>query len=751
VVFVLTTPDAVGGTERATFQLVKELAARSSLDVSILGVFRDADEPPTAHDANVELRYLVDRRTPPVSHPQRSQLVDPRWEPAFSIDSDEAMRTWVNEHHADVMVATTPSLLALLCQLVHPGTAVVGVEHRATAARGVSGEPLRAFSGRADAMISLTAEGSEWFRDTLGPDHPLLAVIPNLIPDEFVPRSSCRQPMIIAAGRMIRSKQFHHVVEAFGAARQHPWRLRIFGDGPERSALQRAVLRHGLHDHVELVRHVPDLRYELAKASMLVMASTAEGLPLVALEALAAGVPIVSYDCPVGPRALIDDGVNGLLVPSNDVDALGTAVRYLIEHDDERVAMGARAVASTSRFDADAIVEKWVTLIETVASGEHRRRNEQRVSARLNRPRAEPRDQPWVPRGGLLVHIGPHKTGTTALQSALAADREALARWGVRYPGTSAAPHGAVMARLGTNRGWDDAIAPGSIAAWEQLCIETRVARETVVVSSEALCHATSEQATQICSELRHGPVRAAITLRPLAQVLPSSWQEYVKSGWTTSYDDFLRAVLLEPDAASNPTPTFWVRHDHGRLVRRWADAIGADNVVVIVADPERPSHLFQSFEQLLGLPQHSLVSTGPSNRSLTFNETELLRRLNVAVRPSLAWSRFNQVVRQGGTPQLVEQRTPPVDEPRLGLPEWAATLASEHGSRAAEEIRMLGVRVDGDLDTLATRPPGTANTPVAPDLVPIDAVVEFLDGMLSRIGHLADRRPPADNPATRQ
>ena len=100
---------------------------------------------------------------------------------------------------------------------------------------------------------------------------------------------------------------------------------------------------------------------------MLVISSMAEGLPLVAMEALAVGVPMVSYDCPVGPRAVIDDGVNGLLVRPNDVAELAAAIERLIDDDDLRVRLGNGAAGSRSRF-APAPHHR------TVGSGHPRRR-----------------------------------------------------------------------------------------------------------------------------------------------------------------------------------------------------------------------------------------------------------------------------------------------------------------------------------------------------------------------------------------
>jgi hypothetical protein len=308
-----------------------------------------------------------------------------------------------------------------------------------------------------------------------------------------------------------------------------------------------------------------------------------------------------------------------------------------------------------------------------------------------------------VERGGLLLHVGPHKTGTTSVQRAFASRRDLLAAHGVAYPGKSSAPHGAVIARLGTHHGWYDELEPTSVRRWERFCETTRSLDATVVVSSEALCHADDVQATELCGELRPGPVRVVITLRPLAQLLPSSWQEYLKAGWGETYDEFLDEVLRRPSVTTGVFWSFWIRQDHGRLVERWSAAVGPDRVTVVVADPGRPALLLKTFEDLVGVPRNTLLDgradTG-ANRSLTVAECELLRRLNVDARGLLDWDTYNTVLRAGAFTALADR---PVDvgAERLGLPLWARDEAHIRGRDAADRIRRTGVEVVGDLDTL--------------------------------------------------
>lgn len=349
-----------------------------------------------------------------------------------------------------------------------------------------------------------------------------------------------------------------------------------------------------------------------------------------------------------------------------------------------------------------------------------------------------------VAPGGLLLHIGPHKTGTTTVQNAFVARREELAAHGVAYPGKSAAPHGAVIARLGTWSGWYDEIPPTSIRRWERFCALTRSLDTTVVVSSEALCHADDEQAAAVCDELRPGPVRVLITLRPLAALLPSSWQEYLKAGWTETYPEFLDWVLNRADEPDNPVRTFWTRQDHGRLVERWAAAVGPENVTVVISDPAQPRLLLDAVEDMAGLPRGLLAtSTGAAvaNRSLTWAECALVRHFNVVARRSMEWDTYNTVMRSGAFAQMVAAPPSSSTAERTGLPAWAARLAAHHGTTASERITATGVEVVGDLSTLSVETIDHGPTGDEPTMIPIDALVAAAAGIMSAVAPPRSRR----------
>jgi glycosyltransferase involved in cell wall biosynthesis len=406
VVFLVMLPDHMGGTELATFQLADQLTDR--YDVEVLGLAKDGEAPFFADAARVPVRYLVDRsRTeaclgdavpdfavtdPSVLDRRPPEVIDPSWEADISRLTELALEEALARTTCDVVVATTPPLLALASRLAPRTAVVIGVEHRSTVHRGASGIPLLAVGREVDAIVSLSTEGADWLRAALDPAPPRLPVIPNMVRDAFAPRSSLTEPIIASAGRRTSGKQYDHLIRAFApVAEAHPeWTLRLFGSGPETERLERLVERLGLVSQVELVPPVPDIPTEWSKVSVVAMTSKFEGLPLIALEALAAGVPVVSYDCPSGPRHIIDHEVNGLLVPPDDIEALTAALGRLVEDADLRRTMGAAAHDSRVRYLPETVAEHWCLLIDELLE-ERRHVPPRRLRATQRRARSTTR------------------------------------------------------------------------------------------------------------------------------------------------------------------------------------------------------------------------------------------------------------------------------------------------------------------------------------------------------------------------
>lgn len=341
-----------------------------------------------------------------------------------------------------------------------------------------------------------------------------------------------------------------------------------------------------------------------------------------------------------------------------------------------------------------------------------------------------------IPADGVLLHIGVHKTGTTALQAALADARAELREAGVLYPevGASAqgAHHRAAMSSMAYAWGWSG--RDGSTAGpreFEDLARAVRGWTGRVCLSSEFWCEASADQASRIVDALGRTRVRVVVMLRNLGDVLPSSWQQYLKYGMVTDYEEWLTDVL-QPHSR-RLTPSFWARQDHAAVLHRWVGAIGADRVTAVVLDPADRARPFVTVSDLLGVDAQILLSRSglTSNRSMTAAEAELLRRVNVEVCPRLTWDDYRRQVREGMARTMVEARRPAADEPPLRTPDWALDEAAQRGAVAATAIAAMGVQVVGDLAELARRVPTRAPSVGEVSTVPVDAAVAALAGAI--------------------
>lgn len=178
-----------------------------------------------------------------------------------------------------------------------------------------------------------------------------------------------RRPVIMGVGRLdLRSKAFDRLVRiharllASGIAHH----LVILGEGPDRPALEQEIARLGVGETVFLPGHVDNVADWLAHATVFALCSRYEGLPLVLLEALAAGVPAVAMDCPAGPREILRDGEAGVLVPEGDETAMQAAIAQLLRDPGLRARFVQAGLTRARDFTPEYIVPKWEALLREV-------------------------------------------------------------------------------------------------------------------------------------------------------------------------------------------------------------------------------------------------------------------------------------------------------------------------------------------------------------------------------------------------
>ena len=384
--YVVVSVYGSGGTTRTVVNQANALCGTH--EVEIVSLYRHRRTPRLPIDPRVRLIALTELGLDGRPHPDRTvarlasavlRLPNPwphrhdhpfrRWRPVV----DARLLRYFRSRRDGVLVTTRPGLNLLAAWMAPRRLIRVAQDHRNLAAYppALRRSIVRAYR-RLDALVVLTERDRDDYRRAFGDLAPRLERIPNGVPAARLAPADLDAKVIVAAGRLQPSKGFDLLLDAFDqVTAAHPdWQLWIFGAGEQRADLAAQIERLGLTGRALLRGFVHPLDERLVAASVFVLSSRYEGLPMAMLEAMAAGLPVVAFDCPTGPAEVISHGRSGLLVPPLDVRALADAICELIESPTRRRAMGAAAREESRRYRIGAVAQRWEALFSSLARGE---------------------------------------------------------------------------------------------------------------------------------------------------------------------------------------------------------------------------------------------------------------------------------------------------------------------------------------------------------------------------------------------
>lgn len=374
----------VGGTIRSVVNQANAMAAAGH-QVELVSVVRRRDQPTFPIARSVTLVDLVDDRRRRASTGRVGKLVRrlttdrpsrlvPRGEPArakFTRRVTSAIVAYFRGLDGGILVTSRPALNLLSARFCPPAVIRVGQEHMHFASHKPEvGAAIRKHYGSLTAVVTLTARDRDRYQAEIGDQGVVVTAIPNAIPLAHARPASLDQPLVVAAGRLTTQKGFDLLIEAFGevSVRAPDWQLRIYGNGPKRQELQQLIDDRHLGHAVQLMGRSRTLATVMVRSSIFVLSSRYEGMPMVVLEAMAHGLPVVSFDCPTGPRELITNGVDGILVPAGDVRALASAIGRLIRDERTRRELGAAARRRVDAYSTTVIMPRWEALFADLQS-----------------------------------------------------------------------------------------------------------------------------------------------------------------------------------------------------------------------------------------------------------------------------------------------------------------------------------------------------------------------------------------------
>ena len=220
---------------------------------------------------------------------------------------------------------------------------------------------------RFDKFVVLTNEDKGYWGGL-----PNIEVIPNAAIHVSKNYSEVKNKRVIAVGRLDYQKGFDRLIQAWKlvqhTGRFSDWKLDIFGQGECREMLQQMIDKQGLQNTVKINPPTNAILNEYVHSSLLVMSSNYEGFGMVLVEAMSCGVPVISFDCKCGPKDIIQPGINGLLVPNGDIQALADAMMKVMEDEAYRkmLSLNARKVVDT--YSEQAVMSQWILLFTSITA-----------------------------------------------------------------------------------------------------------------------------------------------------------------------------------------------------------------------------------------------------------------------------------------------------------------------------------------------------------------------------------------------
>ncbi len=344
-----------GGAERVMVNLAEKFA-NEGYRVILLTSFTDEWEYP--------LSPAVCRISMEQQEVQQNRLMR-------NLSRIRKLRQICKQERPDVLISfmQEPNFRAILASRGLPVKTIVSVRN----------DPNREYAGKvgrlvgkvllpmADGCVFQTEDAKAWFPKRL---QKKSKVIKNEVAEPFFQVQRCAARNVVTVGRLNKQKNHLLLIRAFARiADKHPEQdFLIYGEGDCREMLQQQIRKLGLESRVHLIGKTADVPGVLAKAGIFVLSSDYEGMPNALMEALAAGVPSISTDCPCGgPRALIQPGENGLLVPVGDEAALAAAMDQLLSDPEAAEKMGAAARESAKQYMPQEIFCQWRQFVTSCA------------------------------------------------------------------------------------------------------------------------------------------------------------------------------------------------------------------------------------------------------------------------------------------------------------------------------------------------------------------------------------------------
>lgn len=348
-----------GGTERAVVNLANDLSSLGN-NVIVVSIFSNKGNAFYDMAENIHIEHLH-----VYFQPNLVKRIFVGFKQLYT-----SLNALYKSKNETIFVATDPFVSFVMAQVHNSrrGNALVVCEHMALSISKIYSVWFRKlFFRRVDAVVVLTGRDLEFVRQIL--PQVKSAVIPNRL--SFVPEifSDCQSKVILSVGRLEAQKNYGELIKICEPIlKEYPdWSLVIVGGGSQEHALKGLIEKTALADQIQIVGPTRQIADYFLRSSIYVMSSIYEGFPMVLLEAKTYGLPIVSFDCPNGPREMINGGMDGFLIKMHDHIGLRDALKLLMDNPMLRMEYGKKGSEDVRRrYSKDDIIVKWQNLLEDI-------------------------------------------------------------------------------------------------------------------------------------------------------------------------------------------------------------------------------------------------------------------------------------------------------------------------------------------------------------------------------------------------
>lgn len=352
IAFLISSLHTAGGTERVTAVIANALA-RSGYCVRVFAL-SNGGEPFFELDKSIEVQYVVDK--PKNNIYLRLPL------------NVLKLRRMCAKNRIDFLidVCSAMSLMSIPANFLRR-TRIITWEHfNAKVNWNPITSPLarRLVSRFAEKVVTLTSDDAKTYREKFGAKNVLTIHNPLTITPEG--RADLSEKTVLAIGRLEEQKGFDMLLEAWArcGCRQSGWVLKIVGNGSLKPMLESRAEALSLGDSVRFLPPTHEIEQVYRSASIYAMSSRFEGLPLVLIEAMSLGLPIVSFDCNTGPQDIVEHGKTGFLVEANNVAELAERIDLLAADRGLREEFAENSLVRAEKFKLEPILEQWKEILK---------------------------------------------------------------------------------------------------------------------------------------------------------------------------------------------------------------------------------------------------------------------------------------------------------------------------------------------------------------------------------------------------